>query len=98
MIKMRYYPDYVFNKNEDITRRNMIEYDRKRDAEREILRQNYPEYDKMSMIEQAALREELFEPDSTFARRLLKKMKERVWQNDYQRTNHERGTYNPEHD
>lgn len=47
MGRVRWYPDWVFNINEDITRRNMAEYDRKRDKVPAKCREINPDYDNL---------------------------------------------------
>lgn len=46
-----WYPEWVFSKNEDITRRNMAEYDRKMDQTFNKCRELNPEYDRLPMQE-----------------------------------------------
>ena len=46
-----WYPDWVYSINEDITRRNMAEYDRKMDKVFAKCRELDPDYDRLPMLE-----------------------------------------------
>lgn len=46
-----WYPDWVYNINEDITRRNMAEYDRKMGQVFDKCRELNPDYDHLPMQE-----------------------------------------------
>lgn len=47
-----WYPDWVYSKNENITRRNMAEYDRKMDQISDKCRELNPDYDHLLAREQ----------------------------------------------
>ncbi len=52
MSRHHWYPEWVYNINEDITRRNMAEYDRRMDNIFDTCRELYPDYDRLPMQEQ----------------------------------------------
>lgn len=47
MSRYHWYPDWVFNINEDITRKNMARYDRMRQRAHELCREMNPAYDSL---------------------------------------------------
>lgn len=54
----KYYPAWVFNRNEDITRRNMREYDRREAAIEKRCTELHPEYRSMSLRDRYNVRRE----------------------------------------
>lgn len=47
----KYYPAYVFNINEDITRENMRAYDKKKKKYYDYIEENYPNYYELPLRE-----------------------------------------------
>lgn len=52
MSRYHWYPEWVYNTNEDITRRNMAEYDRRMDNIFDTCRELNPDYDRLPTQEQ----------------------------------------------
>lgn len=52
MKEYKYYPPYVFNINENITRENMRLYDIRQEKIYNHIKKEYPDYNKLSCIEQ----------------------------------------------
>ena len=56
-----YYPAYVFNINEDITRENMRKYDAKKKRYYDYIEEHYPNYYELPMRERMEIRDAVSE-------------------------------------
>ena len=57
----KYYPAYVFNINEDITRENMRKYDRNKKRYYDYIEEHYPNYYELPMRERMEIRDAVSE-------------------------------------
>jgi len=58
---MSYYPSYVYNMNEDVTRENMRKYDAMQRKIYDTIYKRYPNYSELNLREQYEIREQIKE-------------------------------------